>query len=490
MTPAGSSNVVRSVRRGVPAALGLALLLAACTVGPNYTRPPSSIPEKFIEQPPGRRIASRAYDEAWWKTFHDTTLDALIASALANAPDLQIARARVLEARAEGAAVSGELLPQVSADGAYARQHGSQNVPTGTPPGGLGPGVGSNLWLAGFDASWELDLFGGTRRAIESADASVAAQVADREESELVLAAEVARNYIVFRTEQRQLSIALDTLNLRRDTLRLTMAQFDSGLAAALDPIRARAEVADSEAEVPLLEVDMRSSMYRLGVLVGRNPESLGAELNNPRAIPEAHDDVPVGLPSDLLRRRPDIRAAERRLAAANARIGVREADLYPHLSLTGVGGFESLEAASLVTAPSHYFAIGPSISWSVFDANRIRDDVLAERARRDVAAAQYQKSILTALADVETALVAYGKSEVRRNALQREVQASQAAVEQAQRLYASGLENFLTVLEAERSLQGSRMSLALAEGNRANSYVSLVKALGGQWDTEPPPKP
>lgn len=475
-SPARPAVLVRVLLIGATA-------LAGCTVGPDYVRPASQLPAHFVERAPEGPSSLRV-GQAWWTVFHDDALDTLIAEALQRSPDLEMARARVLEARAERAAVSGELLPEFSTDAAYARQHGSANVPTGTPPGGLGPGLDSNLWLNGFDASWELDLFGGTRRAVESADATLAATLADREEAELTLTAEIARDYIELRTEQRRLAIAREILSLRRDSLRLATAQFESGFAPALDPIRAQVELADSEAEVPLLEAGTRTAIYRLGVLAGRSPETLLSLLAPSRPVPEVQAEVPIGLPSDLLRRRPDIRAAERLLAAANARIGVREADLYPHFSLTGVAGFESLEAGSFLTGPSRYFAVGPSISWLVFDANRIRDEALAEQARRDAAAAAYRTTVLRALSEVESALVAYGRSEERRKALQEEVQASTKAVTLARQLYASGLQDYLTVLDAQRSVRRVEMSLATSNETCADSFIALVKALGGDWGT------
>jgi len=468
------------------------LTIAGCRVGPDYHTPKTSVPERFAEQALRPSTKSHRPEPDWWRALDDSALDRLIAEALEGSPDLMVARARIVEARAERAAVAGEELPQVSATAAYARQHGSANVPTGTPPGGLGRGINSNLWFAGFDASWEVDLFGGTRRAIESADAVLGAAVADRDDAELVLIAEVARDYIELRTEQRRLAIAQELLQVRRDQLALVKAQFDSGLSGALDTARARAALAESEAEVPQVEAAEGAALYRLGMLVGRPPEGLVVALSSTGPIPNAESDFPVGLPSDLLRRRPDVRAAERRIAAANARIGMREADLYPHFSLTGVAGFESLYASNLLSGPSRYYAVGPSITWLVFDAGRIRDEALAERARTDVAAAEYQKIVLGALGEVETALVTYGRSRIQRAALEREVAAARDAASLALRLYGAGLEDFLTVLDAERTLHTAEMSLAGAQQDTADSFIALIKALGGDWpgSRAPSPKP
>jgi outer membrane protein, multidrug efflux system len=458
----------------------LALALAACRVGPNYIAPKSEVPNHFSEAPAGS--VSRLPTGEWWRALGDSELDDLVADALEASPDLAAARARVLEARAERAAVAGERLPELSATAAYARQHGSLNVPIGTPPGGLGPDLNSNLYLAGFDAGWELDFFGGTRRAVESADATLQAVSADRDDAQLTLTAEIARDYIELRTEQRRLAIASETLAVRRDELALVRALLESGLAAALDEMRARADAADSEAEVARLEAAERAALYSLGVLIGKPPETLVSRVGAARPIPAVEGDVPVGLPSDLLRRRPDIRAAERRIAAANARIGLREADLYPHFSLTGVAGFESLYGNEWLTGPSRYFAVGPSIRWLVFDAGQVRDEALVERARTDAAAAAYRRTVLAALGETETALVTYGRSRLERAALEREVTAASEAERLARRLYDSGLADFLTVLDAERTQHAAETSLALAEQETSDSFIALVKALGGGW--------
>jgi outer membrane protein, multidrug efflux system len=409
-------------------------------------------------------------------------LDGLIQDAVKGSPDLEVARARIEEARAERAAVAAADQPQISAQSAVVRQHGSDNVPVGTPPGGLGPDKNSTLWLGGFDAAWEIDVFGGTRREVESAEATVAAAVESRRDAELSLVAEVARDYVILRTVQRRLAIAREILAIRRDTLTLVTAQFNSGLAASLDIARARVELADSEAETPALEAEERVAIYQLGVLIGVPAESLLDRLLPPRPIPEVHADVPAGLPSDLLKQRPDIRAAEHRLHAANARIGAREADLYPHFFLTGAAGLESLDAGNFLTGSSRYLAIGPSISWLVFDSGRIRDLMAAEQARTDAAAAEYHKTVLAALDEVESALITYGRKRIQRDAFKNEVAAAQEALMLAERLYEKGLQDFLTVLDAQRSLRTSELSLAGAERDCADSLIALHKALGGGW--------
>lgn len=480
-------------RRHVAAiAAAWAALVAGCTVGPDYVPPKPAMPASFTEQTgastglvTGTAQAQQISNDAWWQAFGDTTLNALMAEALHSAPDLSVAEARIREARALRGIAGADQYPSVDVGAKYDRTHGSANVPVGVPPGGLGPGANGNLWQTGFDASWEIDVFGGKRRGVESADANYQAVVAERGDVELTLLAEVARNYIELRGVQRQLAVARSNLSIQQDSLALTRSQFDAGLASRLDVLRAQAQVSDTEATIPTFEANERASIYRIGALIGQPPEQLLTQLDSPQAIPSTTTDVPVGLPSDLLRRRPDIRAAERRIAAANARIGIAQADLYPHFSLTGVAGLESLNASTFLTAPSRYFSIGPSINWLIFDAGKVRFEMHAEEARTDQAAAAYQKTVLGALRDVETALVSYAQSRVRHEKLAAEVTADREAVTIATRLYKQGLNDFLSVLDAERSLYSADDKLAQSERDTALELVALYKALGGGWQTE-----
>jgi outer membrane protein, multidrug efflux system len=458
----------------------LAALLAGCMVGPDYVEPKATLPTAFLEAgEPGNRSEP---DETWWRSFNDPVLDQLVAQALHSAPDLAIASARLREARAlQGIAVAAEY-PTANAGAGYDRTRGSANVPTGVPPGGLGPGEYGNLWQAGFDASWEVDIFGGRRRTVESASAAYQAAEADSADVQLSLVAEVARNYMELRGAQRQLGVARDNLAIQQDALRLTQSLFDAGLAPRLDLLRAQALVDDTQSTLPSLESQERGSIYRIGALVGQVPEELVARLDAAQPIPPAVPDVPVGLPSDLLLRRPDLRAAERRVAAANARIGVATADLYPHFSLTGVAGLESLSAKSFPNASSSYFAVGPSVTWLIFDAGKVRFEIDAERARTDQAVAEYQRSVLEALRDVESALVACARDEERKQNLAAEVDADHQAVELAMRLYSKGLTDFLSVLDAERSLATAQDRQVQNDRDTALALVALYKALGGGW--------
>jgi outer membrane protein, multidrug efflux system len=468
-----------------PAFVGLGLLLAGCrAVGPDYVAPNPSLPASFAEpgRASGQTSKSPFIDDAWWKNFEDSTLDTLIAQALKSAPDLAEAQARVREARAfQGVAGAGRY-PTADATGEYTRNLGSQNVPTGVPPGGLGPGIHSNLWQAGFDASWEIDIFGGIRRTIEAANASYQAVAEDRADVTLTLLAEVARDYIDLRGAQRRIEVAQKNLAIERDLLALTQSLLSAGLAARQDLLRAEAQVRDIEAAIPGFETDEHAAAYRIAALINRPFSEVSAELSQPRPIPQSASEVPVGLPSDLLKRRPDVRAAERRIAAANARIGIARADLYPHFSLTGAAGLESLSFSSFGNASSGYYQIGPGVTWRIFDAGKIRFQMQAESARTAAATAAYERSVLDAFRDVETALVAYANIKVRRNELVAESDADAQATDIAILLYKRGVESFLPVLDAERSLYATDDALAQSERDCALALITLYKSLGGGW--------
>jgi multidrug efflux system outer membrane protein len=471
-----------------PVLAGLGVVLASCrAVGPDYVAPKPSLPASFTEVPGstlGQASEAPFIDDAWWKNFADATLDTLIAQALKSAPDLAEAEARVREARAlQGFAGAGRY-PIADADAEYARNLGSGNVPTGVPPGGLGPGIRSNLYQAGFDASWEIDMFGGIRRSIEAANANYQAVAEARADVTLTLLAEVARDYIDLRGAQRRIEVAQKNLVIERDLFALTQSLLAAGLAPRQDVLRAEAQVRDIEAAIPEFETDERAASYRIAALINRPFAEVSAELSLPSPIPQSAPEISVGLPSDLLKRRPDVRAAERRIAAANARIGIAQADLYPHFSLIGVAGLETLRFSSFGNASSGYYQIGPGVTWRIFDAGRIRFQVRAESARTAAATAAYERSVLDAFRDVETALVSYANAKVRSDERAAESAADAEATEIAKLLFARGVESFLPVLDAERSLYAADDALAQSERDSALALVALYKSLGGGWQT------
>jgi len=467
-------------------AIALALLaLAACTVGPDYQMPAPPMPAQWSEKGSDLDpVTSRATSQAarvteWWKTFRDSELTSLIGRAAESNLDLKLAESRIREARGLRAYSAGALLPAVNASAAYSRNRSSANVPL------PGAGLQSNYYQAGFDASWEIDVFGGIRRTVEAADAEVEASIESRRDVLVTLLAEVARNYLEVRGLQAQIGIARQNLDAQKKTLELTEARFQAGRAAELDVVRAQAQVATTASQIPELDSLRSQAVHRLSVLLGREPGLLREELVKVAAIPAPPPEVPVGLPSDLLRRRPDLRRAERELAAATARIGVATAELYPKFSLTGFFAQESVTASDFAKGGSRAWSVGPTIQWSIFQGGQIRAKIEVENARQEQAAIVYERSILAALEDVENALVAYAKEQAHHAELSDSVTANVKAVDLAGQRYTQGLVDFLSVLDAQRSLYVAQDALVQSQRQISEDLVALYKALGGGWELE-----
>jgi NodT family efflux transporter outer membrane factor (OMF) lipoprotein len=501
-------------------ALATAAALAGCKVGPNYTPPQTTTPDAWGELAPtgaatgpATRPTAQPPVAQWWKTFEDPDLDALIQRAVRSNNDVRRARARIVEARAQLRVTRADLFPNVNSNGSYTRSRnsvsgfgggtfssgdGSGTGGTGGTGGGGGgggsfvvPSFGSNsneqdFFQAGFDASWEVDVFGGNRRAVEAANADVAAAVEDHRDVIVTLLAEVARNYVDLRGFQRQAAVARENLQAQQQTLELTQSRVRGGVASELDVVRAQAQVATTASQIPTLEANARQAIHRLGTLLGTDPMALSGQLTPPKPIPQAPPSVPVGMPSDLLRRRPDIRRAERQLAASVARIGSATADLFPRFSLTGSLGLQSSKFTNLFDWGSRFWSIGPSVSWPVFDAGRIRANIAVQNAREEQAVATYEQSVLQALQEVEDALVNYAKEEARRRQLADATEANRKAVDLANQLYAAGRTDFLSVLQAQRDLFVSQDALIQSTHTVSTNLVALYKALGGGWESTP----
>jgi multidrug efflux system outer membrane protein len=458
----------------------LAGLLAGCAVGPDYHPPKTAAPAQWVSPQAGGETNLPAAGAAWWKSFHDAELDSLAVRAAQSNLNLRAAVARVREARAAARVVSAGSSPTLDAAGSYARNRYSAN---GFPPFPPGVPVEADVYQAGFDAAWELDVFGGTRRAGEAARADVEAAEFGRRDLLITLFAEVARNYVQARSFQRRLAVASENISAQEQILALTRDRFAKGLTGELDVQEADALLATTRAQSPVFETGFRDAVYHLGLLLGQPPGALLEELTNAAPIPAAPPVVPVGLPSDLVQRRPDVRQAERQLAAATARVGAAASDLYPKFSLTGDVGLQSISPGDWFSAGSRYWTAGPTVQWRIFDAGRIRAGIRVQNARVDQALAAYEQSMLAAFTDVETALTAYAREQTRRQSLAHAAQASEQAVALALDLYQHGLADFLRVLEAQRSLYQSQD--ALIESDRAVSadLIALYKALGGGWE-------
>lgn len=455
----------------------LTMALPACTVGPDYHPPQVETPERWSGEAQGVVAADAIAVARWWTLFCDAQLDGLIDRAVVANKDLGIAAARIREARARRGIIAADGLPAVDVSGAYARSRRSENSSSGTES--VGP---QDLFQAGFDAGWEIDIFGGVRRAVEAADAGIAAEEENRRDVLVTLLAEVARNYLELRGSQRRIMTARENIEAQRQTLEMTQGRFAAGLSSRLDVAQAEAQLAATEALIPGLETSARQAVHRLGVLAGVPPTSLLDELTGDGVVLCQPAEVPIDLPSELLRRRPDIRRAERELAAATAMVGVAEAELFPKFSLTGLLGLQSTSLSDLVTSGSRYWSIGPALNWPIFDAGRIRAGIAVENARQQQALLAYEQTVLAALEEVENALVAYDREQMTRRALEQAVDANQRAVAMADELYRAGLVDFLNVLQGQRALLLSQDQLVLSEQRVFVNLVVLFKALGGGW--------
>src|SRR5690242_6151570 len=466
----------------------LAVLTAGCAVVPDYRRPAVSTPAHWSEPLTGGETNAPVPLADWWENFHDVDLDSLVNRAVQSNLDLRIAQARVREARAQYGIASANLWPTADASGSYARQGTSHHQPVlGSLPIPSDVPFENNVYQAGFDASWELDVFGGQRRSVEAAKAEVAASEYGRRATLLTLLGDVAHNYVEARGYQRRLAIARENIAAQEKALAITENRFTNGLTSDLDVQQAKTLLATTRAEIPTLESSLQASIHRLDVLLGQPPGSLLAELAKTEPIPAAPPQVPVGLPSDLLLRRPDVQRAERQLAAATANIGVAKSDLFPKFSLTGLGGFESVSASDWFTSGSRFWSFGPTVQWRIFDAGRIRANIKVKTAQQEQALAAYEQTVLTAFAEVEDNLVLYAKEQVRRRSLEDAVVASQKTLDTANKLYANGLTDFIHVLDAERSLYHAQDALVQSDRTVSANLIALYKSLGGGWETVGP---
>ena len=463
-------------------------LLAGCAVGPDYQPPKANVSAQWTSPLAGGETNGPADLAAWWKNFNDTNLDSLMTMAVQSNLTLRIAEAHVREARAERDVINGSLWPSVGSSGSYSRnRYGANSFP---PLAGFGVPLDYNLYNAGFDAAWELDIFGGTRRAVEAASAEIGAAEYGRRDVLVSLLAEVARNYIGARGYQQRLAITRQNIQVQQEVLDLTTNRFANGLGSDLDVQQATALLTATKSQVPSLETGYDQSVHHLAVLLGRPPGALMDEMSAEKPIPLTPPEVPVGLPSDLLQRRPDVQRSESELAAATARIGVARADLFPKFSLTGIAGLESVSANNWFDYASRYWSAGPTVQWELFEAGSIRANVRVQNARQEQALDSCQQTMLVALEDVENALTAYAREQTRRESLSQSAQADERALELSTRLYQSGLADFLGVLDAERSLYVAQDALVQSDQTVSLDLVQLYKALGGGWQNEAGPAP
>lgn len=450
----------------------LPLFLAGCTVlGPDAVHPPVDIPEHWTHG--AAHTMGKADLARWWEQLNDPVLTDLVEQSAQNSPDLKAALARLHEARARRALAEGNRFPTVDV------RFSANQSRSSTGPAGY---TTSHLYDAGFDAAWEPDVFGGLRRAVEAATAGVEASRFDLYDVRVTLAAEVALNYVELRSAQQRLAIARANLATQDETLQITIWRAQAGLATELEVEQARSNRAQTEASLPLLNTSITEAENRLAILTGQAPGRLHDRLKTHTPLPTVPERVAIGIPADTLRQRPDVRAAERRLAAETARIGQETAALYPAFSLRGSFGWTAITLGGLGGAGSVVSTLAGSVLQSVFDAGRIRSRIAIQNAVQEQALAAYEKTVLTALAEVENALAAYADNRERQKALRHAVNASRQAAQLARQRFESGLVDFQKVLDTERTRLTTEDALATTEAEGITALVRLYKALGGGW--------
>ena len=474
------------------AVIALAAALSGCAVGPNYVRPTTSVAKRFPNETAATRGAQTASKSIYsssrtqiefWRQFDDPVLDTMVGDALRANYDLRIALGRLVQARALRNQSLYDLAPTVTASGGYTKQR----VPAVEDPFG-GP-YHTKMYDAGFDAAWELDFFGGVRRGIEARNAELEGEVANLHDVQMSVIAEVARNYFELRGEQTQLAVARANVRNQRQVLGLAQAQLEAGSGTELDVARAQAQLDTTLSTIGPLEAAVSRSIHRLSVLTGRQPDALSAVLSAPHALPPLPPIIPIGTPEELLRRRPDIRSAERNLAASTALVGVAISNLFPKVTFTGSFGFAAAEPAGFGTAGSRSYMIGPGITWAAFNLGRVREQIAGARAGAVIALDQYHRTVLNALEETEDALVTHDRDRDQLLHAEDAARESATAARLAQVRYKGGMVDFLSVLDAERTQLQAENALAQARTSAATSLIAVYKALGGGWETAPLPR-
>ena len=466
------------MKRALVASIAV-LPIAACTVGPDYVSPVLDTPDVWAQTAAAGLTEGDAALQTWWTVFDDPLLAELVAEAEESNRDLHAAYYRIVESRALRGIAESQGRPQVEAQANVARTKPSEStsfLEEATTPAS-----------ATLGATWELDLFGRIRRSVEAATADYQASIEDYRDLLVTLLSDVALNYIDARSLQLRIDYALGNIEAQRSSLELTRDRFKAGLTSGLDVAQAESNLASTESEVPRLRAAREAALNRLAVLVGRTPGELHKRFAAPADIPAPPETVATGLPAELLRQRPDVRGAERRLAAQTARIGIATAELYPRLSISGFFGTDALDIDDFGTSKGTTWSIGLPVQWAIFQGGRIRAQIRAEQARTDAAFKAYEQTVLRAIEDVRTSMALYSHEGLRLRKLGEAVDATERSVELVRTQYLAGLTNFQNVLDSERSLFRLQDQLAESEGLRVQSLVDVYRALGGGWDTQAP---
>lgn len=492
----------------VAAVAALLLTLDACTVGPDFSPPEWMSPATWFAKkaepipPEPSTPVAEPVDPEWWNLFHDPELTALERRVASENLDVQVATVRVLESRAQLGVAGAAQFPTLNANGSYQRQKASNigvfsNAPNplgangafGNTTGGAKGGALApfDVYQIGFDASWELDLWGKVRRSVESARASVVASNEARRAALVSSLAEIARDYIQLRGTQAELQIARDNLKIAQQSLTLTQQRAAGGVTTDLDVANAAAQLRTTAAQIPPLEQRESELINAISLLLGQPPNALQAELIQEKPVPPVPPRVPVGLPSELARRRPDVRQAEAQLHAATADIGVAVANFYPSVTLNGSVGLQALQPWNVFDVNARQYGVGPGITIPIFQGGQLKATLELRKAQQEEAAINYQKTVLSAWHDVDNALTAYQTAQARRDQLVQAVAQNQRALSLAQSRYQEGVADFLQVLTTQQNLLSTQQQLAQTTTNVSANLVALYKALGGGWETQMP---
>lgn len=458
--------------------LAVALAVAGCAVGPDYEKPATDVGQSFAAA--DAAYASTEPLRQFWEVFDDATLNSLVGFSLRTNHDLRIALANLNQARALRRETQLDLVPTVTAEASRTKARASADeTATGEP-------LTTTLNRGGFDAFWELDLFGRVRRNVEASRASEQAVAADLRAVQVSVAAEVARNYFELRGAQEQFAVAQRNADNQAQTLKIAQVRFEAGRGTEFDTARAQVLLNNTLATLPQLQARIDNTIHRLSVLAGEQPNALRDMLAPTAALPELPRLVQIGKPEDLLRRRPDVKAAERRLASATALIGVAEGDWFPRVSFTGEIGFAANSGDRIGDAATATYAYGPSIQWAALDMGRVQARVNQAKAGEQAALAQYEQAVLRALEETENALVSYRETRRQLDYLHASARASNRATELAHKRFDGGATDFLDVLDSERSQLVVEASLSQARTDAATQLIALYKALGGGWEVAP----
>lgn len=458
-------------------ALILTVLLAGCAVGPNYQRPEVALPERYVEPHDSEDVNEEAL-KRWWTTFNDPLLDVYVHEMLSQNYDLKIAVEKVNEVRALYQIEAADLYPKVDMTADERRSRLSQSL-FDTPF--MGPPY-QNLYRAGFDASWEVDIFGKLRREKEAAYYEYEAEIDSARDVYITLLSELASTYIEIRSYQQRIALSIEDIAIQKELLALAESRFAAGLDSEIEPQQIKFTLEETEAILPELQTNYRHAIHRLAVLLGKPPEGLHHDFDEIKPIPVSVATIPMGMPSDLLRRRPDIRQAERTLAAATANVGSAIADLFPRFSLLGNFGFESNRSNNWFKARSRTWSFGPSMEWPILYFGRIRANIRAQNAKQQQALLAYEQTILTSLEDVENALVSYYKEDERVYRFEKQVESSRRTYMLTKDKYMSGLVDFSDLLDADRKRVEAENNLVDSTQAFSTHLVSLYKSLGGEW--------